>query len=153
MILELETRAPHETEAIGRKVAALLPPGAVVALFGELASGKTCFVRGIGAHLAPAATVHSPTFTVANEYGADPVLYHLDLYRLAGPAEVAELGCEDYFDPPGVTVIEWAERAGDLLPSRRLDVAFAHSGPTRRRIALTDHGLLPAHWCDALAVA
>ena len=90
------TRSQEETERLGAMLASLLPPGAVVALRGELASGKTCFVRGMAAGLAGdkelAGRVHSPTFTLVNQYGDSPTLYHVDLYRLSGPEEVAGLG-------------------------------------------------------------
>ena len=102
--LELITRDPNVTERLGCALAGLLPAGAVVALFGDLATGKTCLVRGMAAHFAGGAPVHSPTFTLVNQYGADPALYHLDLYRLGGPEELADLGYEELFEPDGVCV-------------------------------------------------
>jgi len=148
--LSLETDSPEQTEALGFALAGLLPFGAVVALRGELASGKTCLVRGMAARIAPEAHVSSPTFTLVNQYGEGLKLYHVDLYRLGGPVEVVDLGYEELFDPDGICVIEWAERAEALLPERRLDVVLEHAGPDRRRITLDDRGLLGPDWPEAL---
>lgn len=148
--LRITTHAPDETEAVGRALAAALPEGAVVALYGGLATGKTCLVRGMARHFAPDAPVHSPTFTLVNEYGRAPRLYHLDLYRLSGPEELADLGYEELFEPDGVCVIEWAERAGALLPEDCLRIALEHAGADARRIEIAAHDALLAGWADAL---
>ena len=148
--LAVETHFPEQTEALGFALADLVPLGGVVALRGELASGKTCLVRGMAARIAPGAHVSSPTFTLVNLYGEQPKLYHVDLYRLTGLGEVIDLGYEEIFDPDGICVIEWAERAEALLPERRLDVLLEHAGEDRRRITLDDHGLLGAKWPEAL---
>lgn len=150
--LDWTTRSPEETEALGAALAGLLPLGALVALRGELASGKTCFIRGMARRFTRGEAVHSPTFTLVNEYGAGPKLYHLDLYRLTAE-EVADLGYEELFEPEdAVTVVEWAERAELLLPPRRLDVHFAHAGGDTRALRFHDRGLLPPGWQDALKV-
>jgi tRNA threonylcarbamoyladenosine biosynthesis protein TsaE len=118
----------------------------VVALRGDLAAGKTCFVRGMASHFAPGELVTSPTFTLVNEYGSDTKFYHMDLYRLTDPREIADLGYEELFDPDGVCAIEWAERAEPLLPDRRIDVTLEHAGEDRRRITLLNRGVLPEGW-------
>ena len=152
----IETCSPEETEALGRVLASLLPRGAVVALRGELSTGKTCLVRGMASSFAKGEAIHSPTFTLVNEYGDDPRLYHVDLYRLSSPAEVADLGCEELFDSEGVCVVEWAERAEPFLPATRLDVYLEHLGGDRRRITLVDRGgdsrdgVMPPGWIDAV---
>ncbi len=151
--LELITRDPGVTERLGCALAELLPTGTVVALFGDLATGKTCLVRGMATHYAGAAPVHSPTFTLVNQYGADPALYHLDLYRLGGPEELADLGYEELFEPEGVCVVEWAERAGLLLPPKRLEVHLSHEGGDARRLAFDDRGVMPMGWERALSEA
>ena len=148
--LDRTTSSPGETEALGRALAGLLPRGCVLALRGDLATGKTCLVRGMAARFADTAPVHSPTFTLVNQYGADPVLYHLDLYRLAGPEELADLGYEELFDSDGVCVVEWAERADGLLPEARVDIDLVHAGGDRRRLTITNRGVLPPGWADAL---
>ncbi|MCC6697954.1 MAG: tRNA (adenosine(37)-N6)-threonylcarbamoyltransferase complex ATPase subunit type 1 TsaE [Candidatus Hydrogenedentes bacterium] len=142
----ITTASAEETEALGGVVARLLPEGGTLALRGDLASGKTCFVRGMARAIGAAASVHSPTFTLVNEYKSQPVLYHMDLYRLTGPEEVADLGCEEIFDSDALCVVEWAERAGPLLPSRRLDILFEHAGGDVRRITFTNAGLMPQGW-------
>lgn len=117
----------------------------VVALRGELASGKTCFVRGMASCYGPTG-VHSPTFTLVNEYGDAPKLYHLDLYRLSGPREVEDLGCTELFESGELCAIEWADRAETLLPDRRVDVTFEHAGDDLRRITVSNRGVLPDDW-------
>jgi tRNA threonylcarbamoyladenosine biosynthesis protein TsaE len=137
------THSPEETEALGAALAELLRPGVVVALEGGLGSGKTCFVRGLARVLAPEAAVHSPTFTLVNEYGPGPALIHADFYRLESPAEVADLGYAELFGGTAVCAIEWAERAGPLLPEKRLTASFAHKGPEAREVTFIDRGVLP----------
>ena len=151
--LELITYTPDVTERLGCALAGLLPDGTVVALFGDLATGKTCLVRGMAVHYAGGAPVHSPTFTLVNQYGEDPALYHLDLYRLGGPEELADLGYEELFEPDGVCVVEWAERAGVLLPSQRLEVHLFHEGGDARRLVFDDRGVMPEGWELALFAA
>lgn len=143
------THSPAETERLGTFLARLLPRGAVVALRGDLAAGKTCLVRGMAAHFAEGAAIHSPTFTLVNEYGDTTKLYHLDLYRLS-TEEVADLGYEELFDSDGVTAIEWADRAEPLLPPRRLDIYMSHAGGDRRHIIFEDTGVMPDGWKRAL---
>ncbi len=139
----VQTESESETEALGARLAAALPAGVVVALRGDLATGKTCLVRGMARHFAGQDTlVHSPTFTLVNQYGSSPTLYHLDLYRLGGPVEVAGLGHEELFDmPDGICVVEWAERAEPLLPAERLDVHLEHAGGDARKLAFIKRGL------------
>lgn len=129
-----ESASPEATEAFGAALMGLLPPGAVVALHGDLAAGKTCMVRGMAQAAGGGGSVHSPTFTLVNEYGPGPDLYHLDLYRLGGPDEVADLGYEELFDGTAPCVVEWAERAEGLLPSGTIRIHLAHGGGDRRTI-------------------
>lgn len=134
MEFHFETYSPEQTEEAGFVLASLLPKGTLVALHGDLAAGKTCFVRGMARCFDQHAPVHSPTFTLVNQYGTDMPLFHLDLYRLGGPEELADLGYEEVFDSEGVCVVEWAERAEGFLPARRIDIHFAHGGGDRRTI-------------------
>ena len=143
------TQAPDQTEALGKALARLLPAKALVTLRGDLATGKTCLVRGMASHFVGNTPVTSPTFTLVNEYGDSPRLYHLDLYRLDIQG-VLDLGYEELFDPDGVTVVEWAERAEGLFPPKRLDVLLAHAGRDMRELTFIDHGLLPQGWEAAL---
>lgn len=142
----LLTRQPEETEALGSALASLMPPRLVVAMRGALAAGKTCFVRGVAHHFGWADDVSSPTFTIVNQYGQSPRIYHVDLYRLSCAAELSDLGYEDLFDPDGICLVEWAERAGDWLPERRVEIVFGHAGDGCRCIVIENRGALAAEW-------
>ncbi|MCP5518175.1 MAG: tRNA (adenosine(37)-N6)-threonylcarbamoyltransferase complex ATPase subunit type 1 TsaE [Verrucomicrobiales bacterium] len=127
------SQSPAETLALGRDWGSAMAERTVVALSGDLGAGKTQLVRGIAAGLGCAGRVTSPTFALLHEYhGGRLPLFHLDLYRLESPAEVAGAGLEDYLvSPAGVTVVEWAERwfvdmiAGPVAanPTARTEVA------------------------------
>ncbi len=131
-------------------MAALVSRG-VIALRGDLASGKTCFVRGMAEHLGAPRAVHSPTFTLINEYGENKKLYHFDLYRLRNAIEVEDLGATELFEGDALCAVEWADRAEGLLPENRVDITFEHLGDDRRRITITNQSLLDPHWRDSLA--
>ncbi|MGA9117412.1 MAG: tRNA (adenosine(37)-N6)-threonylcarbamoyltransferase complex ATPase subunit type 1 TsaE [Bacteroidota bacterium] len=121
------TESPGETLARGEAFAEGLRGGDVVALTGELGSGKTLFVRGVCRGLGVGAEVTSPTFTLVHEYrGEDLRVIHADLYRLEGEKEAAELGLEEYFAPDCVCLIEWAEKAHRLLPPGHYRVRIRH---------------------------
>lgn len=135
------TRSPAETEAVARSLGAALGPGAVVALYGDLGAGKTCFVRGLARGLNVRDAVTSPTFALVHEYAGDRTLYHVDLYRIGSADAAAELGLEEMFDGPGVTVVEWAERAESLLPARTVRIRLVEGDdPGERRIRREDGG-------------
>jgi tRNA threonylcarbamoyladenosine biosynthesis protein TsaE len=130
------------TEALGRRLGALLVPGAVVALVGPLGAGKTHLTRAIaeGLGVRNPAAVNSPTFVLIQEYPGPVPVYHFDTYRLSGPREFAELGADEYLAGDGVCVIEWADKVAAFLPAERLTVAIEVTGPTARRIELTGTG-------------
>ncbi len=144
--LECITHAAEETEALGERLAALLTPGTVVALHGELATGKTCLTRGMARHFSGQTLVHSPTFTLVNEYGNDRILYHLDLYRLKSSDELLTLGYEDLIETDAVCVIEWADRAMNFLPDKRIDIFLEHGGGDRRILRFENRCLEPETW-------
>jgi len=135
----VETGSAEATIELGRSVGELLRPGEVVGLFGELGSGKTTFIKGcaLGLGLADARVVTSPTFTLMNIYHGRCPVYHFDLYRIRSPEELAAIGHADFFGGQGVCLIEWAERAGPLLPAGALRVTCTTLGPERRRIEIT----------------
>jgi len=132
------------TEAFAAGLAARLPPGTVVPLYGDLGSGKTVFARGVARGLGITEPVTSPTFAIAQEYRAPGGLwlYHLDLYRIANDAEALAFGLEEYlFAPHAVTLVEWPERIAGLLAAeeaggggRVLPVSLENDGEDRRRI-------------------
>jgi len=108
------SHSPAETAALGEHWGRHAYRGCVIALSGELGAGKTQFVKGLARGLAVSGRVHSPTFTLVNEYrGGRLPLFHLDLYRLETPAQIWSAGIEDYLQPEGVSVIEWADRLAD----------------------------------------
>ena len=115
-----------DTEELGRRLAAVLRSGDVVAYRGGLGAGKTAFTRGLAAGLGCTARVSSPTFTVVNEYDGPLPLFHFDMYRLSGAEELFDIGWEDYLSRPGVCAVEWSERAEDALPPGTVVVTLEH---------------------------
>jgi tRNA threonylcarbamoyladenosine biosynthesis protein TsaE len=108
------SHSPEETELLGEKIGRAATRGLVIALSGELGAGKTQLVKGLARGLGISARVHSPTFTLVNEYGGGRLkLFHLDLYRLETREQILSAGVEEFLSPDGVSVIEWAERLED----------------------------------------
>lgn len=135
------SRSPEETEALGLKLARRLQPGDVLALTGEIGSGKTTFVRGLARGLeVPEGSVSSPSFVLVREYRGRMPLYHADLFRLESLPEAATVGLEEYFESAGVTVIEWADRVPGVLPPEFLEVRFEVSDRQTRVLCLVAHG-------------
>ena len=128
---------PAETEAIGQRFARDVDAGSVLALKGELGSGKTQLVKGLVAGLGSGAAVTSPTFTILHEYssGRFPV-YHFDFFRLEDRQSVARLGLDDYFFGDGVSVIEWADRFPEFIPGKARWILFEIKSENTRAITL-----------------
>jgi tRNA threonylcarbamoyladenosine biosynthesis protein TsaE len=124
-----------ETEAFGRRFAKNVKAGDVVALAGDLGSGKTQFVKGFTAGLGSSAAVTSPTFTLIHEYshGRLPV-YHFDFFRIEDRQSAARLGLYDYFFGDGVSVIEWADRFPELVPNHAKWISFEMKSENERMI-------------------
>lgn len=136
----LELADAEATMALGARLAAAAQAGDVIALMGELGSGKTTLARGFLRALGFAEEVPSPTFTLVQSYElASITVWHFDLYRLGRPEEAWELGLEDALDG-GIALIEWPERLGRLLPANRLDVTLATIGDDRRSATIAAHG-------------
>ena len=114
----------EETEAIGRRLGAVLRPGVVIACRGDLGAGKTAFTRGLARGLGCTGRVSSPTFTIVNEHEGRLPLFHFDLYRLGDGEELFDIGWEDYLDRGGVCAVEWSERAWSLLPPETVYVSI-----------------------------
>ena len=129
-----------DTEALGRRIARLLFPGAVVALIGPLGAGKTHLVRAIaiGLDIANPAVVNSPTFVLIQEYDAKLPIYHFDAYRLVSEAAFADLGVHEYFEGNGVCLIEWADKLGPLCPADAITVHIDGVGDEARRISISE---------------
>ena len=131
------TRSEAETIALGQRLARELPIRGVVLLIGNLGAGKTTLAKGIvsGLGAAPADEVSSPTFTLIHDYGEGRA-YHVDLYRLDAPAELATLGLEELFDSGAPVLIEWGERFPALLPQRRTEIRIQSGGADEREIQI-----------------
>src|SRR4029077_21237738 len=146
IIIELSDEAA--TAAFAARIAALARPGDVIALKGELGAGKTSFARAFIRARGGVEPVPSPAVTLVQVYElGHGTIWHIDAYRLRHPEEAWELDIEDAFHE-GVSLIEWPERLGSLIPARRLEITLsAGETPTPRR-ALID---LPAEWAPRLA--
>ena len=133
------TRSVEETVALGERLAATLPPGTVLALTGELGAGKTALTKGLARGLGVTEPITSPTFMLVAEHPARDGrrLYHVDLYRLDAPQQAVEIGIEEELAPDGWTIIEWAERLGDLLPPGSVHIQIEILGENERRITVT----------------
>jgi tRNA threonylcarbamoyladenosine biosynthesis protein TsaE len=147
---KLRTASPEETERLGESIGRALEPGIVVALIGELGAGKTTLTKGIARGLDVPDLVHSPTFTLIHEHKGPLPVYHFDLYRLDTIEQIEDLGYEDYFHAPGVTIVEWAEKIESLLPDDHLEIRISGeddirdftlrgTGPNSRRVLQNLH--------------
>jgi len=127
---------------MGRLIGEILERGDVVALIGELGSGKTCFTQGLakGLGVEENVPVVSPTFTLINEYPGKIPLIHLDVYRLSGPRDLEDMGYEEYFEGGGIIVIEWAEKIRDILPAKTLFVGMRYIDENTREMILEGPG-------------
>lgn len=137
------SHSPAETESLGENWGRALERGMVIGLTGDLGAGKTQLVKGLARGLGITARVHSPTFTLVNEYsGGRLKLFHLDLYRLETRGQILSAGLDEYLQPDGVAVIEWAERMTNdelRMPNvRRVKIVIL--GETERRITYEDSG-------------
>ena len=119
-----KTENPEETQTLGEKLGKTLKRGDVIALVGDLGTGKTCLTQGIarGVGIASDEVVNSPSYILINEYNGEIPIYHIDLYRLEDSEEIAELGLSEYIESDGICIIEWAERMSDLLPDTCIQI-------------------------------
>jgi tRNA threonylcarbamoyladenosine biosynthesis protein TsaE len=132
----VESRSAEETAAAGERLGRSLAPGAVVALTGELGAGKTCFIQGLVRGLGVERRATSPTFVLVNEYRGRVAVLHVDLYRIDRLADVEALGLPDVFGREAVTLVEWAEKLGPLLPADAIRVHIEGVGDELRRITI-----------------
>ena len=143
------SHSPAETGSLGERWGRAAQRGLVIGLSGDLGAGKTRLVKGIARGLGITARVHSPTFTLVNEYGGGRLrLFHLDLYRLETRGQIVSAGLEEFLQPDGVTVIEWAEKMVDEewqmkneeKPRRMIFVKIEILGGSERKIIYDDFG-------------
>jgi tRNA threonylcarbamoyladenosine biosynthesis protein TsaE len=138
----IRTGSPEATRTLAASLASVAQAGDLIALRGELGAGKTQFAKGFGAGLGVTATINSPSYVLATEYLGRLPLFHLDLNRLDDAADALAGGLLDERQAAGVTLVEWAERFGPILPAGRLDVEIEGSGDDTRtfRLSATEPG-------------
>jgi tRNA threonylcarbamoyladenosine biosynthesis protein TsaE len=127
--------SPEETIAIGRFIAPHLLPGHILAIEGDLGTGKTTLIKGLAAQCSN-ALVSSPTFTYLQIYEGIPPLFHFDLYRLKEPQEFLQMGFTDYFQQEGICCIEWPQRIESLFPPGVVRICLRHVEENKREIAV-----------------
>lgn len=133
------TDSEAETGTLAETMAKELSPGQVVCLRGDLGVGKTVFAKGLCRALGVCEHVSSPTFTLVNEYdGVEGKIYHFDLYRIEDPDELYEVGFEEFVGGDGIAVIEWPERAEEMLPGTRTEILLERNGENGRRITVKE---------------
>lgn len=132
----VRTTSTAETIALGERLGRVARPGDLVCLWGDLGAGKTQVAKGVAVGLGIDATITSPTFILMAEYPGRLPLFHVDLYRLADAADALAGGVVDDRQADGLTVVEWPERMGDVLPAERLDVRIDGTGDDPRTIVV-----------------
>ena len=138
--MNLRTESPEETQRLGIGLGRLAQPGDLFMLVGELGAGKTCLTQGIAWGLDISGYATSPTFIVINQYMGRLPLYHIDIYRLDSIEEVVDLGLDDYLYGNGVCVVEWADKAMNVLPPEHLLVEINYVSDNVRNLALNPSG-------------
>jgi tRNA threonylcarbamoyladenosine biosynthesis protein TsaE len=138
--IQIITSNAQETFAFARAIGEKLQEGDILALSGELGSGKTCFTGGIARGLGVSENyqITSPTFTLINEYPAKYRLFHFDVYRLNHYSDLEDLGCEEFFSGEGVVVIEWAEKIAQIIPETAIVINFEYIDENKRKITIID---------------
>jgi len=157
LTLDSISHSAAQTQRLGMRLGELLRGGELILLDGQLGTGKTIFTQGLALGMGITENINSPTFTLLKEYagqphpGASPLkgpaLYHCDLYRLDNPEEIIDLGFEDYFFSDGVSVVEWAEKAGSLWPSEHLNIRMKMMTETKRGLLFIANG---ERYCELL---
>ena len=132
--LRLQTGGPEETCGVGEVIGRNAKAGDVFLLTGPLGAGKTCLTQGIALGLGVEGYVRSPTFVLMTRHRGRLTLHHIDLYRIGGPAEAWDLGLDEELSGDGVCVVEWADRAGDVLDTGALWLDLAYAARENERI-------------------
>ena len=138
--MKLTSHSPEETQRFGKELGHLAQAGDVILLVGNLGAGKTCLTQGIAWGLNIDGYARSPSFVVVNEYRGRLPMYHIDLYRLDSIAEIAEIGLDDYLNGNGLCVVEWADKALNLMPPQNLLIKIDLLGDNERKLGLTSYG-------------
>jgi tRNA threonylcarbamoyladenosine biosynthesis protein TsaE len=133
-----QSNSEGATIDIARQFAAGLKPGHLVLLFGDLGVGKTLFARGVVNYFNEAVSATSPTFSLVNAYPTTPPIYHIDLYRIQGDAELIDLGFEEYLESDGIVLIEWGEKCEHLLSRDYIRISFVMVAEDSRDIVIEE---------------
>lgn len=145
MVKKIISVSVSETQKVAKDLVKKLKHGGIVALYGELGSGKTTFVQGSAKSLKIKEKVQSPTFVIVKEYKIDVSsikykvlrLIHIDLYRVKSVQEAKDIGITEYFNQPGtITFIEWPEKIEKLLPKKTIKIEFEHVDENKRKIVI-----------------
>lgn len=145
-----QTASPAQTLAWGQRLGELLAAGDVVCLVGDLGAGKTVLAQGIARGLGVQEDVTSPTFTLLEIYRGRLTLYHFDLYRLARPEELEDIGFYSFTDGDGVALIEWPDKFPAALPPSYLWLEITVTAPTSRCLRLVPHGAHYRKLCEEM---
>jgi len=132
----LVSDSPDSTFAIGTRIAPLLSGGSVVALEGNLGSGKTCLAKGIARGLGIGENLTSPTYTIISEYSGSPALYHIDAYRLNNHEDFENIGGGEIINGDGISIIEWSDKIQKSLPENTITITLKITGPASRLIQI-----------------
>lgn len=138
-MIEIETHSFEETVEFGKKLGYILNNGDIICLSGDLGTGKTALTNGIAKSLEINSYITSPTFTLVNEYEGRIPLYHFDVYRIADPDEMFDIGFEEYINGQGITIIEWGEQIEEILPKEIIKIKITknlNKGLDVREIAI-----------------
>jgi len=137
-MLEIISASPDETHSVGKKIASCLLKGSVVALQGDLGSGKTALTKGIALGLGITDKITSPTYTIINEYSCEnsPTLYHIDAYRLSGDKDFEDIGGADILNSGGISIIEWSGLVPKSIPQDSINISIEITGETSRLIKI-----------------
>ena len=140
-MLTARSHDANESLSLGKILGRLAPPNCVIALFGDLGSGKTHFVKGCVEGFAGCGheEVSSPTYAYLHIYGKQKKVYHFDLYRLNDAEEFFGMGFDEYFDTDGLTCIEWSEKIASYLPQDTLYIRMEKSGENERLLNFSSH--------------
>ncbi len=139
---QITTRCVDETRKLGETIGAVVTAGTVLALCGDLGSGKTSFVQGLGRGLGVPDDYYitSPSYTLINEYPGRFLLFHIDLYRITNPIDIEDIGLYEILEEDGVVAIEWAERMGKDLPPNHVKLQFEIIDDKTRKISIIPRG-------------
>ncbi len=139
--MKIISDSERKTREIGKAVAKNLKKGDIVCLLGDLGSGKTVLTKGIASALGvDKQEVISPTFVLIRQYAGKIPIYHFDLYRLDNPEDILNLGYEEYLFDEGISVIEWADKLGRLMPREFLKIEMRVTGEEERQLNISAQG-------------